>query len=222
MKRLLFTLAIASLSSLGWATAGPIVDTAFVVDSAKRGAILWDVRSAQEYAKGHLPGAVNIGDAAQVLRDPNTEDFLSTGKIEKILGEAVIDPSREIVVYGNRGTWNPYLGHYTIRYFSGTQIYVYHGGIDDWRTAGNPVATGPTRLAPVSLKLTVNPAVSVSTTEVVARLNNQNVQIIDVRTPGEYRGEDIRAIRGGHIPGAVNIPYEMNWVDPDAPAKLAK
>ena len=222
MKRLLVALLTAALSGPGLAAAGPIVDTAFVTDSARRGAILWDVRSAQEYAKGHLPGAVNIGDAAQVLRDPNTEDFLATGKIEKILGEAGIDPGREIVVYGNRGAWNPYLGHFTIRYFGGTRVYVYHGGIDDWRAVGNPVAAAPTRLAPVALKLTVNPGVSVSTAEMVARLKNQDVQIIDARTPGEYRGEDIRAIRGGHIPGAVNIPYEMNWVDPEAAAKLAK
>ena len=48
------------------------------------------------------------------------------------------------------------------------------------------------------------------------------VQIIDARTPDEYSGEDIRAIRGGHVPGAVNIPYEQNWKDPETPQKLAK
>ena len=49
-----------------------------------------------------------------------------------------------------------------------------------------------------------------------------NVQIVDVRTPQEFIGEDIRAIRGGHIPGAINIPYEQNWIDPETPAKLAR
>jgi thiosulfate/3-mercaptopyruvate sulfurtransferase len=42
------------------------------------------------------------------------------------------------------------------------------------------------------------------------------------RTPQEFTGEDIRAIRGGHIPGAVNIPYEQNWVDPETQTKLAR
>jgi len=56
----------------------------------------------------------------------------------------------------------------------------------------------------------------------VARLNNPNVQIVDARTPQEFIGEDIRAIRGGHIPGAINIPYEQNWIDPETPAKLAR
>src|SRR5437868_7146571 len=56
----------------------------------------------------------------------------------------------------------------------------------------------------------------------LARLNNPDVQIIDARTPQEFAGEDIRAIRGGHIPGAINIPYEHNWVDPETPVKLAR
>jgi thiosulfate/3-mercaptopyruvate sulfurtransferase len=45
---------------------------------------------------------------------------------------------------------------------------------------------------------------------------------VDVRTPQEFIGEDIRAIRGGHIPGAINIPYEQNWVDPETPANARK
>jgi rhodanese-related sulfurtransferase len=56
----------------------------------------------------------------------------------------------------------------------------------------------------------------------VARLNDPNVQILDVRTPQEFIGEDIRAIRGGHIPGAINIPYEQNWIDPETLGKLAR
>src|SRR5437763_9030946 len=56
----------------------------------------------------------------------------------------------------------------------------------------------------------------------VARLNNPHVQIVDARTPKEFAGEDIRAIRGGHIPGAINIPYEQNWVDPETSTKLAR
>ena len=48
------------------------------------------------------------------------------------------------------------------------------------------------------------------------------MQIVDARTAGEYLGNDVRAIRGGHIPGAVNIPYEQNWKDPDTTNKLAR
>lgn len=222
MKRFCIAIALALVCDFAFAATGPIVDAAFVDAAMKRGVIVWDVRNPQEYAEGHLPGAVSIGDAAVVLRDPNSEDFLPTDKIEKILGAAGIDPAREIVVYGNRGAWNPYLVRYAMQYFGGTQAYVFHGGIDDWKTAGKAVSTEAAKLPPVSLKLKTNGAVAVSTSQVIAQLKNPNVQIIDARTTGEFRGEDIRAIRGGHIPGAINIPYEMNWVDPETPGKLAR
>ena len=48
------------------------------------------------------------------------------------------------------------------------------------------------------------------------------MQIVDARTSQEFSGEDIRAIRSGHIPGAINIPYEQNWIDPETPAKLVR
>jgi thiosulfate/3-mercaptopyruvate sulfurtransferase len=56
----------------------------------------------------------------------------------------------------------------------------------------------------------------------LARLRDKNVQILDARTRNEFAGLDVRAIRGGHIPGAVNIPYEENWVEPDTAGKLAR
>lgn len=48
------------------------------------------------------------------------------------------------------------------------------------------------------------------------------MQILDVRTPNEFTGLDVRALRGGHIPRAVNIPYEQNWIDPEIRVKLQK
>jgi thiosulfate/3-mercaptopyruvate sulfurtransferase len=87
---------------------------------------------------------------------------------------------------------------------------------------GRPISRDAAQLAPVALELEINPAVAVTTKEMVARLNDPNVQILDVRTPQEFIGEDIRAIRGGHIPGALNIPYEQNWIEPETLGKLAR
>ena len=56
-----------------------------VAEAVKRGVIVWDVRSAADYQRGHIPGAVNIGAVAQALRNPNTEDFLPTPQIERTL-----------------------------------------------------------------------------------------------------------------------------------------
>ena len=216
-------LVVAAVAvNLACADERPIVDRAYVQEAARRNALIWDVRAADEYRKGHIPGAVNIGDIARVLRDENTEDFIPTARIEKLLGDAGIDPTRDLVLYGSRGTWNPYFGLYTAQYFSGRRARVYHDGIEDWTAAGLPVARDDVKLGPIALMLRVDPMVSISTRDVVAKLHGSDVQILDVRTPPEFSGEDIRAIRGGHVPGAVNIPYEQNWVDPASLQKLAR
>ena len=222
LKNIAALVLLASLASLPTLSqAQVIVDSVQAQEAIKRGAQIWDVRDARDYAKGHLPGALTIGDAATVLRNPNSEDFIATTQIAALLGAAGIDPQRETVVYGARGTWNPYFGRYSLRHFGGSKVSVFHDGIEGWQAAGLPVSTAPTQTTPVKLALVTNPAVSVSTQEVISRLNQSQVQLIDARTPKEFAGEDIRALRGGHVPGAINIPYEQNWTDPDTLQKLA-
>ncbi len=214
--------AAVALLAPSAAEASAIVDTGYVVDALKRNAIIWDTRSAADYKQGHIPGAVNIDDVGVVLRDENKEDYIALDRIEKLLGAAGIDPSKEIIVYGAKANPYVYFGLVTLQYLNTANAKVYHGGVDDWKSAGQPVATEPTKLAPIALKLKVKPDLLVDTAEVVRKLNDQKVQIVDTRTPKEYSGEDIRAIRGGHIPGAVPIHYMENWVDPETPDKLEK
>ena len=196
------------------------VDRAFVEGAIARRAILWDVRDERAYAKGHIPGAVNVGSVGDVLREPNGEDFLPIPTIERVLGAAGIDPAKEIVVYATTGNPYAHFAQYTIRFFGGRKVHVYHGGIDDWRAAGKPVSTTPTAPTPVKLSLKPDTRETVQTADVMKAIGEKGVQIVDARTPGEYSGADIRALRGGHVPGAVNIPYEQNWKDPETPKKL--
>lgn len=202
--------------------SGVIVDEGFVSAAVARGAVLWDARGIEQYRKGHIPGAVTIGNPAHVLRNPNTEDFLPLSHVEQILGSAGIDPAVEVVVYAARGDPSAYFALYTLRYLGARRAFVYHDGIDGWRAAGRPLSHEPTRRPPVTLSLQPNPDVAVTTAQMLAAMKRPDIQILDVRTPSEFRGEDIRAIRGGHIPGAINIPYEQNWVDPDTIFKLVR
>ena len=213
------TVLLLGIATSAWAQPN-IVDVEYVKAAIARGALVWDARDMAEYAKGHIPGAVNIGDPTIQLRSPDTEDYLPITEIEKILGAAGIDPAREIVVYGDRGLPSTYFAQVTLRYFGATAARVFHDGIDGWRAAGLPVSTAPAKPQPASIKLVREPRVIVETKEVVAALKRQDVQLLDVRTVKEFRGEDVRAIRGGHIPGAINIPFEQNWIDPDTRSKL--
>lgn len=215
-------LVVALWSLAGLAGAQVILDTAQVQAALQRQVQIWDVRGDKDFAKGHLPGALTVGDAAAALRDANAEDFLAVGEIARILGAAGIDPARETIVYGARGSWNPYFGRYALRYFGATKVSVYHEGLEGWQAAGLPVEAGAAKAAPIVLTLAPNPALAVTTQDMLARLGRADVQIVDARTPKEFAGADIRALRGGHIPGAINIPYELNWSDPDTLQKLAR
>jgi len=85
---------------------------------------------------------------------------------------------------------------------------VTHGGIDDWKAAGKPVTKEATTLPPVVVQLAAHDGLV---------LWNQDM-LEHVRAGGD----DIRAVRGGHVPGAVNIPHEQNWQDPQTAAKLTR
>lgn len=215
-------LALATLLFALPGHANAILDAAGVKAAIARGAIVWDVRAAPLYRKGHIPGAVSIGDAGSVLRNPVTEDFIDKAQVEKILGNAGIDPAREVVVYADRGNPYAYFGRFTIQYFGGRNVSVFHDGIDGWQEAGNPLETADAKRPAVTLKLTEHPQLVASTEDMVRLAKHGDVQIIDARTAGEFLGNDVRAIRGGNIPGSVNIPYEQNWKDPETNAKLSR
>ena len=101
-RHLLMTVSLLTVIPV-FAQTGPlIVNHTQVIEAQKRGAIIWDIRSEADYKKGHIPGAINVGDAGQVLRNPNTEDFIPVPQLERILGQAGIDPAREVLVYGTR------------------------------------------------------------------------------------------------------------------------
>ncbi len=197
---------------------GGIVDTAFVEAAIKRGAIVWDTRGEPEYRAGHIPGAVSVGQVL-ALRGPDNEN-IALDRLVKILGDAGIDPSKEIVLYGPRAGTGGYFAKVNLEVLGAKNVRVYHGGWQDWTAAGKPVATEPTKLPPVMLKSAFTPGIVIMTKDIVDNIGKPGVQILDARTIEEYTGKEIRASRGGHVPGAINIPYEMNLVGDRADGAL--
>lgn len=220
--RKLAVLALTLLAAAAPLRAAEIVDAAYVEAALARGAIVWDVRDANAYKEGHIPGAVNAGDIGAVLRDPNREDWVPVPQVQAVLGHAGIDIlAREVIAYSRQGDPNAYYALNGIRHFGGRQGKVFHGGLDAWRAAGKALVQEPTVLPPITLALAPAPNELIGTPQMLERIKARRSQIVDARTPGEFSGNDIRAIRGGSIPGAVNLPFEQNWTDPDAGIKLA-
>ena len=221
--KLLVTIVLASIYSMAFAQQKTtIIQTDQMQQAITRGAIIWDVRDEKSYLEGHIPGAINIGEVGSVLRDPNKEDYISTEQIQKLFNNAGLDVNQDIVVYGARGNPYTYFGLYTINYFGGKNAQVYHDGIDGWKQTGLPIQKERQTLAPASVVLVAQPQLVVSNEEMLKIAQSKSVQIIDARTPDEFSGKDVRAIRGGHIPNSVNIPFEDNWQDPATAIKLSK
>ena len=223
--RYLVAVILLSLISFGgsvWAQSGIIVDLQYVKAAQQRGVIIWDVRASNQYLEGHIPGAINVGDIGTVLRDPNREDFIDLAEINSIFNKAGLDINKEIIVYGSRGNPYAYFGLFTINYFGGKQAKVFHDGIDGWADAGLLIEKRPSTLASINMRLIPQENLVVTNEQMRSLYNNQSVQVVDARTLNEFKGNDVRAIRGGHIPGAVSIPYEQNWKDPATGSKLAK
>lgn len=77
------------------------------------------------------------------------------------------------------------------------------------------------RLAVVRVALRPIPELAVRTRDVIAGIGHKDAQLLGARARRELAGEEIRVIRGGHVPIAINTPYELNWQDPLAQQQLA-
>lgn len=184
--------------------------------------VLVDVRSADDYAKGHIPGAINLpGDVwrtpVQKPGKPSHDIFtkpdgsIDVARYEALLGGAGIGNDSKVIVYGNHGGKADgsvpamvllALGHKDVAFLDGI-------GLERWKAAGNPVSTEPHKLAPAHYKAQPSASFVWNTEQVKQFVHHQDVVFVDARTPAEYAGTDARDNRRtGHVPGAVNVNYE--------------
>jgi thiosulfate/3-mercaptopyruvate sulfurtransferase len=227
LRKIVFTVTLVLLVYAGNAVSGDasdlVVDRRFVSDKlGKPGWIILDVRTEEEYKGGHIPGAVNLGKmAAKALRDPTHRAYTMVPSIEKTLGEAGIGDDKHIIVYGGaEGAFYNTVTFWILEYLgcNGTQlkctVHYLDGGIEQWEAGGGKVETVDTVLPPASFKARLVPSRLAKTAEVLKIVQGkERAALIDARTEAEYHGSDIRALRGGHIPGAVNIKVQKNYDD---------
>ena len=186
------------------------------------GLVVLDVRSPDEYAAGHVPGAVNLpGDA---LRTPSAKPgegdsqyVFRTGdgsadvaRYERILGEAGLTRDTPVVVYGNHagkgdGTVPAMLldglGHRDVRFLDGV-------GLDQWRAAGYEVETEPTTLPAATYDADPRPGFLWTLDDVLAAVADDGAVFYDTRSTEEFTGVELRDNRrGGRIPRAVHADY---------------
>jgi thiosulfate/3-mercaptopyruvate sulfurtransferase len=167
------------------------------------------------YDTGHIPGAVKI-DWHTELNDQVIRDYLNADGFERLMSEKGIANNTTVVFYGDKNNWWACYALWVFHLFNHTNVKVVNGGrkkwIDEGRSLTKDVPNTPRTKyeAPARDDRTYRAFRG----EVLQHLEKGGA-LVDVRSPGEYKGELLHmpdypqegALRGGHIPGAKNIPW---------------
>jgi thiosulfate/3-mercaptopyruvate sulfurtransferase len=174
--------------------------------------VILDGRSGEEYEAGHIPGAVNYGKPVHhVLKHPVDGRRVSVEEAERLLGQIGLDNNKGLIIYGTKG--DPHVAIELLPVYWGVKEFcILDGGYEAWVAAGKKIETGKVTPKPAVFKAVIKPDLYIDTEELKRIVNNRppKVTIIDVRSPKEYNGEENTVLRGGRIPGAINIPVDKN------------
>ena len=180
------------------------------------------------YDTGHIPGAVKV-DWHQDLNDQLTRDYVSKQAFEELMARLGVGNDTTVVFYGDKNNWWATYAFWVFQLFGHTNARVVDGGRAKWVAEGREL----TREVPSYPRTTYraqerNDAAIRAFREDVQQHMQAGKKLVDVRSPGEYSGQLLHmpdypqegALRGGHIPGAKNVPW-ARAANPDATFKSA-
>ncbi len=170
----------------------------------------------KQYDSGHIEGAVGWNWQTQ-LQDQVRRDILTREQLAEFLGASGITPQTTIILYGDHNNWFAAYAFWLLKYYGHKDARLINGGRKKWEAEGKPL-TNEVPSHPKAKYPPSNPLSDLRATRehVSGILNNGKQGLVDVRSPDEYTGKVIApsgmsetAQRGGHIPGAKNIPWSM-------------
>ncbi len=224
----------------GYANPNALVETDWVAGHLNDPAIrILEVSvDPAAFQQGHIPGAVGL-DWFKDLEQHPIRDIASRTKMERILGQAGVSNTTPVLLYGDNHNWFAAYAYWLLKYYGHGDARIINGGRRKWIDEGRPLTKEAASVAPTTYK-TQDPDTSIRALRdyVVAAvgsasrsmLETGHIQrfLVDVRSPKEFAGELLApedlpqegAYRGGHIPGAVNIPWG-EAVAPDGTFKSA-
>lgn len=163
----------------------------------------------EDYAAGHIPGAVYIDWTRDIvdLDDPVQVQVAPPEKIARVLGGLGIGDDSVVVAYDD--SFSMFAGRllWVLRYYGFENARILNGGSVKWLAEGRPFTTEIPNYPPATFTPRPQPQLRKTADQILAALGSDTV-LIDARNDKEFRGEESRAARGGHIPGAVNVFYQ--------------
>ncbi len=167
------------------------------------------------YEQGHIAGAVGWNWQSQ-LQQSVRRDVVSKAEMEALLGAAGVSSSATIVLYGDNNNWFAAWAFWQIRYYGHPDVKLMNGGRAKWLAENRPMTTDVPR-HPATSYTAADPDESIRAyrDQVLAGVGSGSIALVDVRSPQEFSGELLAppnlpqegSQRGGHIPGAANIPW---------------
>ncbi|NNE47593.1 MAG: sulfurtransferase [Rhodothermales bacterium] len=166
------------------------------------------------FGSGHIPGAVAWNWQTQ-LQHQTRRDIVGKHDLELLLGKSGITRSTTVVLYGDNQNWFAAYAFWLLRYYGHDSIRLMDGGRQKWKTEGKPWTKQQTEVPLEIYRITrENVHLRALQLDVFRHLDNPTGMLVDVRTPDEFAGLVLAppglnetAQRGGHIPGASNIPW---------------
>lgn len=173
------------------------------------------------YDTGHIPGAVNI-DWQSDLQDQVVRDYVAKEEFEDLVSILGITNDTTVVFYGDKNNWWACYAFWTFKMFGHEKCKIMDGGREKWLAENRPITKEVEHKPESNYKVTAlhEEELRAFRDDVIQHLKADKL-LIDVRSPGEFTGELLHmegymqegALRGGHIPGAKNVPWNENIND---------
>jgi thiosulfate/3-mercaptopyruvate sulfurtransferase len=176
-----------------------------------------DYDPTANYNLGHIPGAV-LYDWRKDMNDPVARDILSKQKLEELLGVSGVTKDTTLVLYGDFNNWFAAFAYWIMKYYGVEKVVLMNGGRKKWIAEDREVAKEVPAYPRTAFRASApNEDIRTYMDDVKKSLNRGNKILVDVRSPAEFTGAitappeypNEHAQRGGHIPGAVNIPWSL-------------
>ena len=174
------------------------------------------------YELGHVPGAVKI-DWHEHLQRTDTRDFIDAEGFDRLMSALGITRDTTAVFYGDKTNWWAAYAYWFFRYMGHDNVRIMDGGRKKWEAEGRATTREAPTITPADYHGSAErPELRAYRDDVLAHIGYSRLRrigegnpLVDVRAPGEFTGELLHmpdypqegALRGGHIPGARNIPW---------------
>lgn len=176
----------------------------------------WYLESREEYAEGHIPGAVYVGWLTDIVEPeaPVKMTAASPQRFAALMGRLGIGNEHLVVIYDDEGNHIAARLWWMLNYYGHPAVRLLDGGYPKWLAEGRPVTAEVPRHGAATFTARVQPEWRATGEEVRQAIRDPRARLVDSRGPRDFRGEVGRGERKGRIPGAVSVPIRSFWQGP--------